>query len=458
MSFYTEIDRFCLENGISERIDEADALLIAYSGGADSSLLLDYVIARYKDKKKIAAFHLNHGIRGDEALRDECFCRNRCEKYGILFFCERRNIPLEAEGLGMGIEEAARSVRYELIREICEKLGERTCVLTAHNATDNLETVIFNLARGTGIRGLGGISPVRDNILRPLLCLTSDEVRGACGEMGIDFVFDSTNAEDDYTRNYIRHEIVPRLYKLNSDADGAARRLARIAREADEYISGEALKLILGEGRKYILRNSFSECSAALKAAVLRELYRSAAGSAAELSDINVRLAAEFAENGLGKLSMPRGVTFFCESERIYFDSWREVPLCDDRIKIRGDGAVAEFGKGFAVCACPAGSMAVYDENIYNLFIKHTIAFDTIYGSLFVRRRKTGDKIFTCGMHKKLKKLMCDKKMPTELRDHIPVFEDDKGLLLVPSLCIRDGASGSGLDIYVLIKKGISYE
>ena len=457
MDFYAEIDRFCTDSGINEIINSSDALLIAFSGGADSSLLLDYTATKYKNKKRIAAFHLNHGIRGAEADRDEEFCRGACEKYGIEFFSAKENVPQKAEELGLGIEEAARKIRYAHLANTAGSLGERTLILTAHNATDNLETIIFNLARGTGIRGIGGISPIRDNIIRPLLCLRSEDVRRACDEMNIGYVFDSTNAENDYTRNYIRHEIVPKLCRLNSDADGAALRLARIAREADEYISGEALKLILGEGRKYVPRKVFQSCPPALASAVLRELYRSSTGASSDLSDVNVRLASDFAKNSLGKLSMPGKITFFSEKERVYFEKERESALCDERIELKFDGKAVPFGDDFAVCVCPCGAEPAYDENIYNLFIKHSVAFDTIYGSLFVRRRNAGDKIFTCGMHKKLKKLMCDKNMPPRIRNCIPVFEDDRGVLLVPTLCVRDGSVGRGLDIYVLSSKGSNF-
>lgn len=180
------------------------SVLVGFSGGADSALLLTLLSERRE--LRVCAAHLNHGIRGEEAERDEEFCRRFCLGINIPFFSARIDIPRLAAERKAGIEETARRERYAFFRRICEEEG-LDCIATAHNATDNAETVLLRLIRGSGTDGLCGIPPVRDNIIRPLLLCTKEEILSECGRRGIRYVHDSSNDNTEYRRNFIRHRI-----------------------------------------------------------------------------------------------------------------------------------------------------------------------------------------------------------------------------------------------------------
>ena len=447
MDIFEKTAAFLKESGIDELIKKSPGVTVAFSGGADSSLLLHFLVLIY-GKEKISACHVNHMIRGEEADRDEEFCRRTAESYGIEFFSQRIDVPALAKEEGLGIEEAARKCRYKILRSFA---GERL-IATAHNATDNMETVIFNLARGTGIKGIGGIAPIRDNVIRPLLSLTGDEVRCECERRGIAFVCDSTNLSADYTRNFIRQSIVPALRELNGSADAAFLRTSRIARETSEYIEARGQKLI--ESGNFIYRDKFIKSERTACISALQTMFRRHTGTADGLGEVHLRDAYELALSGTGEISMPHKVRFICSGGRLYFGETEEKEYCADEFCIHELGKIYPFGETFAVCAVKGYKTPDYDKNIYNLFIKDTVSFDTIKGSIFVRSRREGDRILSGGMHKKLKKLMCDKNVPVNIRDSLPIFCDGEGIFLVPGLCRRDKTNGNDLTIYIYRQKG----
>ena len=224
--------KFSIENGMAERAREG--AVVALSGGADSVFLLCFAQEfSVQYSFPIHAFHVNHGIRGEEGDRDEKFCKELCLKMQIPFSSVRINVPKVAEEQKIGIEECARKMRYDALEQIRLKLGY-SAILTAHNATDRAETVLFNLLRGSGGKGLRGIPAVRGNVLRPLLSITGEEIRSALQQAGIAYVKDSTNADSSYSRNYLRNEIFPRLQKLNPSPEKA------ICRAADHLAADEA--------------------------------------------------------------------------------------------------------------------------------------------------------------------------------------------------------------------------
>ena len=194
-----------------------ETVLLALSGGADSVALLCALRAL---GYPVRAFHLNHCLRGAESDRDEAFCRALCERLGVPLTVER--IDVRAQTAGEGIEAAARRIRYERLAAAAQ--GAK--IATAHTADDNLETMLFHLARGTGPKGLAGIPPVRDGVIRPLIGVERAQVEAYLAELGQDYVTDSTNLADSYTRNRIRHGVVPALRQINPEAGRAALRLS----------------------------------------------------------------------------------------------------------------------------------------------------------------------------------------------------------------------------------------
>ena len=215
-SLYAKILSTVKEHGMDTLMRRG--VLVGFSGGADSVMLMSFLheyIRRTGEDFKVLAVHVNHMIRGAEADRDEAFSRAVSEGLGFEFMSRSFDVPALSRDSGKGCEETAHDVRYGAFADIISGRNDVFAVATAHNLTDNAETVIFNIARGSGAKGAAGIAPVKENIIRPLIGITKDEIRELLASAGIEFMIDSTNDSTDYSRNYIRHELLPRLSRIN---------------------------------------------------------------------------------------------------------------------------------------------------------------------------------------------------------------------------------------------------
>ena len=215
-------------------LEKGGTVVVGLSGGADS-VCLTHALWSIKDELDLTlvAAHVNHGIRGGEAQRDEDFCKAFCEKYGIEFKVLKADIPALSQQQGLGEEECGRKVRYEFFSSLA---GENGKIATAHNLNDNAETLLFNLTRGTALKGAGGIPPVRDNIIRPLILTPREEIERYCADNSLSFITDSTNLKNEYTRNKIRNIIIPQLKEINSDAVSALAGFCEYAREDSVFL------------------------------------------------------------------------------------------------------------------------------------------------------------------------------------------------------------------------------
>ena len=231
-------------------IEKGDHVLVGLSGGPDSVFLL-YVLNRFKDGLgyKLYALHVHHGIRGEEADRDMRFSEELCKSFGIPFEKTFVDAPGLAGAKGMSLEEAARVLRYEAFEKTRKEIEDRAkaetgngnaarCVIAvAHHMDDQAETVLHNLVRGSGIRGLSGMEPKRGHIIRPLLSVKREYILSKLKDNDISYVIDSTNLDTQYTRNHIRSEILPELRKINPEASAHIAHTADILREAEEFFA-----------------------------------------------------------------------------------------------------------------------------------------------------------------------------------------------------------------------------
>ena len=219
-------------------------VLCAVSGGADSMCLL-YVLNREKDALGItlSAAHYEHGIRGEESERDAAFTGQVCREMGIELVCEHGDVPAFAAEHHLGLEEAARKLRYAFLNRCADSLG-CDVIATAHNLEDNAETVLFHLARGSGLRGLCGIPPKNGRLIRPLLAVSRDEIEAFLNSEGISWVNDSSNGSDCYVRNRLRHNVLPELRRINPLYAEAVLRTSELLRRDEEALSAFAERFI----------------------------------------------------------------------------------------------------------------------------------------------------------------------------------------------------------------------
>jgi len=207
-------------------------VMVALSGGADSTALLHALIEVNVSPE---ACHVNHKLRGEASDRDEQFVRGMCSRLGVELHV--RTIDVKAlQKKHQSLEEAARDARYACFAEFTGSV-----IATAHTADDNTETVLFNLTRGTGLRGLCGIPPARDNIIRPLIDVTRDEIIAFLKARNINYVTDETNLSDEFTRNYIRNNVVPLLEKVNLALSAGITRMCEGLRQDEEYLHTTAV-------------------------------------------------------------------------------------------------------------------------------------------------------------------------------------------------------------------------
>ena len=221
-------------------IPEGSDVAVGFSGGADSLCLL-YVLHRLRRLLRInrlLAVHVNHNLRGMEAERDESFSRDFCLEQGIEFKAVSVDVAGLSESSGMSTEEAGRKLRYEALRS---SIGSEGIIAVAHHADDSAETILLNLARGTGFRGAAGILPARAGIIRPLIRTSRGDILAYLDRRGLSYVTDSTNLQNDYTRNVIRNSILPLFREhVNSRVSEHLLDFGSYCREADDFFRSEA--------------------------------------------------------------------------------------------------------------------------------------------------------------------------------------------------------------------------
>ena len=407
-------------------------VLVGLSGGADSVMLL-HLLCEYRRRAaadfRILSVHVNHGIRGAEADRDEAFARELSTSLGVEFVAYHIDVPTLARESGKGLEETARDARYSIFTDIISSRNDISHIALGHNATDNLETVIFNMMRGAGSRGISGIPPVRDNIIRPMIYISKADVTSALDLVGVSYVTDSTNSDTAYTRNYIRHEIIPRLSKLTDTPEVSVRRMGQNIRVDGEYIDSVAERFL-------------SDCGGAPDAASLAELhpavfYRVVTAMVAEVTDRSPeRVHIDKIRSLLGgsfSYDLPGGCSFVssCGSCRVIRAG---EPTSFDFPVYRGVNELPEYSAELVI----SDEKPEISHNVYNFSIQADISSAIICGSLHLRSRRQGDSYRSRGMTHKVKKMLIDAKIPADLRDRVPILCDDRGIVWVAGFGARD--------------------
>ena len=300
--------------------DAPEGIVVGFSGGADSAALLHFLAVDMRLCSRITALHVNHMLRGDEAERDERFCRDFCSARGIAFEAVHINIA-EISG-GVAVEETARNERYRALTDCAARHGAKYIAL-AHTETDNAETLIFNIVRGSGLKGACGIPASRPcgifTIIRPLLTCTRAETEEYCRENGIDYVTDATNSDTHYTRNFIRHEILPRLRRINPAAEDSLGNLCALLSRDSDFIEGEAQRFFASlADRRTAAIAALAELHEAVRTRVLARMYHAAGGG--DIDSLHIRAVCDIMSGGTGaKTELPGGIFAVVTGEDIAF-------------------------------------------------------------------------------------------------------------------------------------------
>ncbi len=410
--------------------------VVGFSGGADSVMLLCFLKKYYEKREdaKIIAVHVNHMIRGEEADRDEAFSREFCASLGVEFIPKKIDVPAESKRLSRGLEETARDIRYALFDEILRGRNDISCIAIAHNATDSLETALFNMMRGTGARGAAGIAPVRDGIVRPLILIPKRDITAALEENSIPYVVDSTNAETDYKRNYIRSEIIPKLFYLTENPEAQFAKLSSSLRLDIEYLDGVADGIFKEYGTNAVPVSALMKIHKAVLARILIKMAKSGGSSGCEANHINKvseLLGRDFS------LDIPGGVSFISEGEFLRVGKPNEdMPISYEMKLALGINEIPEINKAIILSETPFDN---FSSKVYKISIQLTVDFDIINGVLCVREKRDGDSYVYGKMTRKLKKIFNDKNIPPRERHKIPIICDGSGILWVPGFPVRDG-------------------
>ena len=473
--------------------DRGDGVLAAVSGGADSVCLLLLLNGMAAELGiRVFAFHMNHGIRGEEADRDEQFVGELCKQLEIPLTVAHEKVETYAEEHGLSGEEAGRILRYRHLEETAERY-QCAKIAVAHHEDDDAETVLLNLFRGSGLAGLSGIRPVRGKIIRPLLCVSRKEIEEYLKEQGFSWCEDSTNRENDYTRNKIRNELLPWVKEnINSRAAEHILAASELAAQADVYFEMEAERILEescskrreeakqptsqnageAEGKESgtgqdlkvaenamkmytkISTNLFDSQPEILTTYIIRRMVLNAAGKAKDITERHIRAVMKLTGPGGGhSVNLPYGLQAVRGYETLKIvqgqerrsavessdpgQKWENEGSFEKEIRLRTD-LDETFRVGPAsirLHAIPRKKEPEIPKNQYTKWFD----YDKINVGLSIRYRKNGDYLtLSGGGKKKLRRFMIDEKIPEDERDRIPVLADGDHVLWVVGYRISD--------------------
>lgn len=400
-------------------------VVVGLSGGADSVCLL-HLLASLRDvlPAALSAVHIEHGIRGEESRKDAAFCQVFCASLGVPLAVRSVDVPAVCRQTGEGHEACGRRLRYAAFEDAA---GEAGFILTAHTADDNAETVLLHLVRGTGLRGLCGIPPVRGRILRPLLSFSRADVEAYCAKHGLSYRVDSTNADPRYLRNRMRREVLPVFKTMNPAALAAFSRMTADLRADEAYLEAQtgaaAKETVAPDG---IREEAFLALPAALRRRVAQRWLAEALGVVPEHKWVDALCA--LAKTG-------KSVTLFGSTV---------VRSRAGRLELVGAPAAAwavEFPVPRApVCVqTPAGPVRLTPlvqkdlQNLHKADLANVVDCATMDTNLVLRSRRAGDRFCDPrrGVTKELRKWFNEKKLAPERRGAVPVLACGDRLLWV---------------------------
>ena len=404
-------------------LSKGDNVLIGLSGGPDS-VCLSVILDELRDNFNLSlhALYIDHGLRPDEGRDEAAFCKRFCDELGINFHVESVKAKEHSEKKKLNLQETARELRYDALERRAIEV-DATRIAIAHNADDQAETVLMRLIRGAGRRGLSGMSPVRGGIIRPLIDIEREEIEALLAQKNISFMTDSSNLKKEYSRNWLRSEVIPLLKEQNPSVSDSINRTAEILRDEEKYLeiatTKTMMRLITRKTDKSI--ELFLVPLLTIDRAILRRVLRRA------LSEIGAERGVELVhiddiihlinENISGDMiNLPKGIRAIKSYATLLLTGEKSRDLETKNINAPGEVILDEKGLSL-ISQLSDKSIEIKDQNT------SVFDYDSLTAPLQVRKRREGDFFYPAGFgrRKKLQDFFVDEKVPRELRDSVPV-------------------------------------
>ncbi len=402
-----------------------DNVIAGISGGADSICLLFVLLRLQKEIPfTLTAVHVHHGLRGESADHDEAYVKEVCSREHVELVTFHEDVERLAREQGLTLEEAGRQVRRTAFEQVLKEKGGNKIAL-AHHLNDNAETLLWNLCRGTGLKGLGGIAPVSGVWIRPFLCVKRIEIESYLKKWGISYCTDETNLENVYTRNKIRNQVIPYLEaNLNEQAAAHIAETAEQMRVLGEYIEEEAARAknmcteCREPGETVLVEEKYRQIAAALQPYVLHQIICETAGRSKDIEAVHVKSLEDLLEKQVGRrVELPYEVTAVrCyEGLRFYKGQEKEAAPEEGEFVFR----IMERGE----------KNEVFPEKPYTKWFD----YDIIENTVKIRHRQPGDYITIdkAGNTQKLKQYFINEKIPQSERDAVWLAADGSHIMWI---------------------------
>lgn len=432
-------------------IKEGDNIVTGLSGGADSVSLF-YILCEYRRlvNFNMYAVHINHNIRGEEALRDERYVEKICKEEGVelsVFSCDVTGL---AKKNRLSVEEQGRIIRYEKFNDVLRAHGGGK-IAVAHHMNDQAETIMFNMIRGSGIRGIGGMNPVNGNIIRPLLCVKREEIEKYLSSIDKEYCTDSTNLHDDYMRNRLRLKLIPYIEEnINANFIENINEMAEILRETDDFMAEWTDKvygaaLIEKKEREVVLNTEYlCDVHPAILKRVIRKSFEEAGMGLKDVTKTHTEDVSSLVYKKTGKMvTLPLGYRAINEYGKLIISKISDdkktekcviVPIDIISKRLLLDGEAVVYREPYTqTCIKIWTEQWNNNQKISSNDYTKMFDYDRISGNLQIRARQSGDYLIIdkSGRKKTLKAYYIDEKIPRDKRDTTLVIAEENSVLWV---------------------------
>lgn len=444
---YDRIAIYCEENQL---FTYGDGVVAGLSGGADSVFLL-YALSRLRQRwgLKLCAVHVNHGIRGEEAIKDQEYSVSFARSLGISCKIYQGNVPVLAGEWHMTEEEAGRTYRYQCFKECQKKLGFQK-IAVAHHQDDQAETVLFQLLRGSSLRGLGGMRPKREQIIRPLLGISRKEIEKALAEEQIAYCQDATNEQDIYARNLLRNHVIPYLQReIQPAAVSHIARTGRHLQEVMEYIDAQRDEVYerivcIENGKRSMQYSDYVSIPRVLQREVILRMIQELAGQKKDITSGHVQMVCSLFEGETGKkIMLPYGI----QAKKSYniLCLVLDTPIKEPQEEPSYLGKEIECQKEYEIMLAGGRRFRVifekksgenFSESNLKKHCTKCFDYDRMDTMPMFRYPEEGDYLWLdqTGKTKKINRMFIDEKVPCDQRRNILVLAQDHHVLWIPAL------------------------